>query len=258
MQTNTTAAAHTSNLINGFYWIKQLRIMAAAAATLGSAPDAMKWGALADSAAASYERLYFSTLHGRFADIECRDAAGAAGAAESGGLKQPCHSNHSNGVMSVQTAQALPLFLGLPLAAEGKQRAGDALAADVLHGVYPGRTDTGLVGTKYVLSALVATGHADVAMQVATAMEYPSWGRMLPQSVHPKGQGEGTLWEQFGGDQHHGFGSRNHMYGACMGGWCFCPMLLLHLTPAGCTRTGDPKPFLWATVRVRVSIGVIG
>ena len=48
-------------------------------------------------------------------------------------------------------------------------------------------------------------------MKAATSMEYPSWGRMLPASVHPLGLGEGTMWEQFGGTKHTGKGSRNHI-----------------------------------------------
>jgi hypothetical protein len=76
-----------------------------------------------------------------------------------------------DGELSVQTAQALPLFLGLPPTAADRQRVGDTLAADVMNGTYPGRTTAGLVGTKYILSELVAAGHADVALTVATAME---------------------------------------------------------------------------------------
>ena len=34
---------------------------------------------------------------------------------------------------------------------------------------------------------------------------------MLPSSIHPAGQGEGTLWERWKGDKHTGFGSRNHI-----------------------------------------------
>ena len=193
---------HTSNLISGFYWLKQVRIMAAAAQTLGIAADAKKWATIAERGAASYTQLYFNATGGVFQDIEC---------SRHGGAPAWCHNVSRDNDMSVQTAQALPLYLGLPASPTGRKQVGDALARDVLHGAYPGRTTTGLVGSKYVLSELVATGHADVAMTVATAMEFPSWGRMLPSTVHPLGQGEGTLWEQFGGNKHTGFGSRNHI-----------------------------------------------
>ena len=197
------SARHTSNLINGFFWIKQLRIMATTAGTLGKADDAAMWTRMATKGEASYSKLYFDPANGLFRDVECK-----AGASNTG----PCHNTAVDSELSVQTAQALPLFLGLPAdSAADRKRAGDAMANDVRTGTFPGRTTTGLVGTKYVLSALVNAGHADVALQVATATEYPSWGRMLPPSVHPRGLGEGTLWEQFGGDLHHGSGSRNHI-----------------------------------------------
>ena len=92
-----------------------------------------------------------------------------------------------------------------------RKRVGDALAHDVMNGTYPGRMAAGLVGTKYILTELVAAGHTGVAFKVATSMEYPSFGRMLSSSVHPLGQGEGTLWETFGGTAHVQIGSRNHV-----------------------------------------------
>lgn len=196
-------ARHTSNLINGFYWLKQLGIMMQAAETLGKTDDVKTWTTLAEAGAKSFVELYFDKDTGMFRDIECFPAGRQH--------VRACHNISIDSEMSVQTAQALPLFLGLPRSIGDRKRAGDALAADVLKGAFPGRTTTGLVGTKYFLSELVAAGHADVAMTVATSMEYPSWGRMLPASVHPLGQGEGTLWEQFGGTAHKGFGSRNHI-----------------------------------------------
>ena len=219
---------HTSNLINGFYWLKQIRIMRAAAQHLGQSSDETMWASLATRGAASYNNLYYSESEGLYKDIECASDAsrertgGADRARDQETNVPPCHSNSKDGELSVQTAQSLPLFLGLPATDEDTKRVGDALANDVLTGQFPGRTTTGLVGTKYVLSALVGTGHADIALQVATAMEYPSWGRMLPPSVHPLGAGEGTLWEQWRGDLHQGFGSRNHiMFGGFEGPYFF-------------------------------------
>jgi hypothetical protein len=208
LRSNITAR-HTSNLINGFYWLKQLRIMADAAATLGKTADAQKWSQLAAAGAASYNRLYFDEQAGMYRDIECASKIDP----------RPCHTvsnivagkDTGDGELSVQTAQSLPLFLGLPSTQADRKRVGDALANDVINGPFPGRTTTGLVGTKYFLGELVDTGHADVALTVASATQYPSWGRMLSPTVHPDGQGEGTLWEQFGGDMHQGDGSRNHI-----------------------------------------------
>lgn len=196
---------HTSNLINGFFWLKQLRIMEFAAKTLGFVEDEKKWSELAEHGAESYNKLYFSGEKGLYQDIECINSKDRKA--------RPCHNSSINAdsEMSIQTAQALPLFLELPASKTDRIRVGNALAEDVIHGTYPGRTTTGLVGTKYVLSELVKSGHANVALKIATNMQYPSWGRMLPKSVHPLGQGEGTLWERWEGDKHTGVGSRNHI-----------------------------------------------
>lgn len=201
-------AKHVSNLINGFMWIKQLRIMASAATVLGKAADVTKWSSLANRAAASYNQLYFSEAEGFYKDIECKQG-------EEPTPLHPCHrtgqGNDGDGEVPMQTIQALALSLSLPATQTDVKSVGDALAYDVTNGSFPGRISAGLVGTKYILSALVATGHADVALKATTSMEYPSYGRMLPASVHPMGQGEGALWETFFGDIHVSGGSRNHI-----------------------------------------------
>ena len=200
-----TQARHTSNIINGFFWIKQLRIMTDAAKTLGFTKDEEKWSTLETHASKSFNELYFSKKKGLYEDIECMNPTEKN--------IRPCHNSTigADGEMSKQTAQALPLFLDLPSSINDKVRVGNALAEDVLNGIYPGRTTAGLVGTKYILSELVKSGHSDVALKIATSVEYPSWGYMLPSSIHPAGQGEGTLWERWKGDKHTGFGSRNHI-----------------------------------------------
>jgi hypothetical protein len=203
-----STARHVSNLINGFQWIKQLRIMASAASTLGKTADFARWTSLATKAAASYNRLYFSEAEGLYKDIECKSGQQRT-------PLHPCHrtgeGNDGDGEVTTQTVQALALHLGLPATQADVKRVGDALASAVTNGTFPGRMVAGLVGTKYVLSELVAMGHADIALKAATSMEYPSFGRMLPPTVHPKGVGEGALWETFSGTAHVNHGSRNHV-----------------------------------------------
>ena len=124
--------------------------------------------------------MYFDQTDGLFRDIECKGGgnSSSSGSGGSGGAPAACHNTNVDSEMSIQTAQSLPLFLGLPTdSAADRKRAGDALAHDVANGTFPGRTTAGMVGTKYVLSALVEAGHAEVALDVATAMEYPSWGK---------------------------------------------------------------------------------
>eukprot|EP00943_MAST-04B_sp_MAST-4B-sp1_P004446 g4446.t1 len=253
---NNNQCKHTSNLINGFFWLKQLRIMANAAKILGFVNDEKKWSDLAKRGAVSYNSLYFSEKKGMYEDIECTKDDDPSSHLADNNInmktleKPPCHNSsiNANGELSVQTAQALPLFLQLPVSEKDKIRVGNALVEDVLHGPYPGRTTTGLVGTKYVLSELVKTGHADVALKIATSMQYPSWGRMLPRSVHPLGQGEGTLWEQWRGDKHTGFGSRNHIMLGGFDGPFFYGNL------AGIQNNGQDGSLAWSNIIIAPTV----
>ena len=167
---DSLSARHTSNLINGFYWLKQVRIVQLAAEKLGKADKTKKWGSIYENGVASYNKNYYDKARGLYRDIECGDEARG----------QPCHSNERDGYLSSQTANALPLALNI---ASNPKRVGESLANDVLTGLFPGCTDTGLVGTKFVFSALVESGHADVALKVVLGTSYPSYGRMLPPPV---------------------------------------------------------------------------
>ena len=172
------------------------------------------------------QSIAFFCIRGTYKDIECSQG-------EEPTPLHPCHrtgkGNDGDGVVPTQTVQALALFLGLPATQADFKRVGDALAFDVMNGSFPGRMAAGLVSTKYILSALVATGHADVALKVATSMEYPSFGRMLPASVHPMGQGEGALWETFHGDTHVNGGSRNHIMRKLLRALSTCPFSFSNL-----------------------------
>jgi hypothetical protein len=148
--------------------------MADAATTLGKAADAARWTAIAEQGAASYTSLFFNNVTGLFRDVECGPdpfapgAPGAPGAllsaaslpqfrSTAGAARRGwCHDAAVDMTLSVQTAQALPLELELlgnggsgeaygEGVASDRQRVGEALANDVLHGSWPGRTTTGLV-----------------------------------------------------------------------------------------------------------------
>lgn len=114
------SARHTSNIVNGFYWLKQLGIMADAATTLRKDDDAEQWSTLAEAGASSFVDLYFDKTEGMFRDIECSFLKKAE--------KKACHDQKVDSEMSVQTTQALPLFLGLPAAPADRKRTGNALA----------------------------------------------------------------------------------------------------------------------------------
>jgi alpha-L-rhamnosidase len=74
----------------------------------------------------------------------------------------------------VHTAQILPLAFGLVPEAMRSNLA-QRLADDIMQ-KHRGHAYVGVIGANYVLPALTATGHHDVAYTVATRTEEPSWG----------------------------------------------------------------------------------
>jgi alpha-L-rhamnosidase len=74
----------------------------------------------------------------------------------------------------VQTAQILPLAFGLVPDAR-RASVAERLADDIVTR-RRGHAYVGVIGATYVLPVLTATGHHDVAVEVATKTDEPSWG----------------------------------------------------------------------------------
>ena len=88
--------------------------------------------------------------------------------------------------LATQAAQATSLHLGLVPNNEVEQ-AIQRMVDEVLS-THDGHIATGIFGTKYLLNALSAAGHADVAYGMVDEPSYPGWGYMLEQ-------GATTVWE---------------------------------------------------------------
>ncbi len=73
---------------------------------------------------------------------------------------------------------------------------------------------TGNICTKYLLEALTAAGHGDVAYSIATQETYPSWGYMLAN-------GATTLWERWELATGSGMNSHNHPMLGSVGSWLY-------------------------------------
>ncbi|HZG56733.1 family 78 glycoside hydrolase catalytic domain [Paenibacillus sp.] len=127
------------------------------------------------------------------------EAAGALGRAEEQ-ARYEAHANEirrashdrfyrGNGVYGdgTQTAQLLPLAYGLAFeeaAGEAFDRLIDAIAAK------GNRLDTGIYGTRYLMDVLADGGRIDLAYELLTRTDYPSFGYQIEQ-------GATTLWEQW-------------------------------------------------------------
>lgn len=72
-----------------------------------------------------------------------------------------------------------------------------------------GHLDTGILGTKYLLNALLEEGRADLAYRIITRPGQPGWFWWLDQ-------GATTLWEQWSGAE-----SRNHIMFGDVSAWFY-------------------------------------
>ena len=83
---------------------------------------------------------------------------------------------------------------------------------------------TGNVCTKYLLEALAANGHIDVALKLATQTTYPSWGYMLDN-------GATTLWERWEKFTQYGMNSHDHPMMGSIGSWVYKVLAGINITP---------------------------
>ena len=116
-----------------------------------------------------------------------------------------------------QTSLSCALYQGLVEPAD-KARVLSNLVAAV--DKTDGHIDTGILGAKYLLNALLENGRADVAYRVASQKDLPSWGWWIEQ-------GATTLWENWNGSE-----SRNHIMYGDISAWFYKALAGINLDPA--------------------------
>jgi len=89
---------------------------------------------------------------------------------------------------ATQTSYVLPLAFGL-VPDESRPRVIQNLVDDIMI-QHHGYTTVGLLGMQWLMEVLTETGHADVALTIATRTKRPSWGYMIAQ-------GATTIWERY-------------------------------------------------------------
>jgi alpha-L-rhamnosidase len=147
-----TPAAITSTA----YYYRDAQIVAATAQRLGREDDARKYADLVDEIREAFNATYYD----------------------------PALDSYNPGT---QTALSCALYQGLvdPQHEQGVLR---SLVEAVVNA--DNHIDTGILGSKYLLTALSDRGRADVAYGVASQETQPSWGWWIRQ-------GATTLWEQW-------------------------------------------------------------
>lgn len=111
-----------------------------------------------------------------------------------------------------QTELSTPLFWGIVPEAYSKKVAKN-LAKKVISDNR--HIDVGLLGSKAILNALSENGYADLAFEVATQEDFPSWGAWIKE-------GATTLFEDWKVDkERRGAMSRNHIMFGEIGAWFY-------------------------------------
>ncbi|KIF74166.1 hypothetical protein QR77_09535 [Streptomyces sp. 150FB] len=131
-------------------------LLAKMAGVVGDTGDAQHYGALADEIAAGFTKRYFDADTGVYGT-------------------------------GTQLSYAMPLALGL-VPAGHEQATVDKLVQDIT--AHTDHVTTGFVGTGYVFQALGLYHRDDVALDISTRTDFPSFGYMVEQ-------GPGTIWEKW-------------------------------------------------------------
>lgn len=155
------------------YYFKGAEILSKMASLLGDSGAATRYARLAEDIKKSFNRQFY----------------------------------RGNGVYGNGSQTALSCAVYQGLAGEYLTETVDALVKLVKNNNY--HLDCGILGTKYLINALMDNGHADVAYRIVSQRTYPSWGYWVEQ-------GATTLWERWDGEN-----SRNHPFFGEVGAWFY-------------------------------------
>ena len=168
------------------YYFRDAQIVALAASLLGNTDDAAHYTQLTEQIKKSFNDKFF----------------------------HPDAGTYGNGS---QTSLSCALYQGL-VEPENQARVVQNLVAKVADS--NGHIDAGILGAKYLLNTLTDHGRADVAYQMASQKDLPSWGWWIEQ-------GATTLWEQWNGAD-----SRNHIMYGDISAWFYKALAGINADPA--------------------------
>ncbi|MDR1304403.1 MAG: glycoside hydrolase family 78 protein [Verrucomicrobiales bacterium] len=195
-QDGNNGGSTQKDLISTAYYAYVAELMAKIAALLGHADDARQYKELHTNTVGAFRRR-FVTPDGLI-------------------------------VSGTQTAYALALRFGL-LPAPSRSAAAAELARNIQ--AHDWHLTTGFLGTPYLLDALTASGHLDVAYKLLEQETFPSW-------LFPVKHGATTIWERWDGwhpekgFQHAGMNSFNHYAYGAVGEWMYRVVAGLNLDEA--------------------------
>jgi alpha-L-rhamnosidase len=179
-----------SAIVSSFYYYYDVKILADAARVVGKTADAIRYDKLAAEIRTAFNREFYDPKTGDYAD-------------------------------GTQTANTLPLFLGIPTQREDS--AGGRLFDDIVY-KHDSHLTTGIIGTKYIMELLTRNGNADLAYDIAVKTDYPSWGYMIAN-------GATTLWELWQKREGPSMNSHNHPMFGSVGSWLYKALAGINLAP---------------------------
>jgi alpha-L-rhamnosidase len=168
------------SLVSSFYYYYDVKIVGDMARLLHKTQEAQAYDKLAEDIKASFNREFFD----------------------------PKTRNYG----PTQTANTLPLFIGL---ATEKERGGawGELFNDLVY-EHNSHLTTGIIGTKYILDVLTGAGNSDLAYDILTKTDFPSYGYMIKN-------GGTTLWELWQKREGPSMNSHNHPMFGSIGAWLY-------------------------------------
>jgi alpha-L-rhamnosidase len=174
--------AHTpGDYIGDFWYYYDVSLFSRMAEVLGNSAEAASYGQLAAQIKSALNRTFFDANSG----------------------------NYANGT---QTANAMALFLDL-VPKEHRSAVERNLTDDIVY-AHNTHVTSGFIGVKFLMPVLSATGHSDVAYELATQTTYPSWGYMVKR-------GATTLWELWQEKTGPAMNSQNHIMFGSVGAWFY-------------------------------------
>ena len=178
------------SIVSSFYYYYDVKILADAARLTGKAQDAALYDKVAGDIRTAFNREYYNPKTGDYAD-------------------------------GTQTANTLPLFLGIATEKEGG--AWGRLFDDIVY-KHNSHLTTGIIGTKYIMELLTRTGASDLAYDIAVQTTYPSWGYMIEN-------GATTLWELWQKREGPSMNSHNHPMFGSVGAWLYKALAGINMSP---------------------------
>jgi len=133
----------------------------------------------------------------------------------------PATGQYANGT---QAANAMALYLNL-VPKEQHDAVTDNLTNDILY-YHNTHVTTGFIGVKFLMPALTATGHSDLAYDLAVRDTYPSWGYMISR-------GATTFWELWEEETGPSMNSHDHIMFGSVGSWFYQALAGIKLGAGG-------------------------